>query len=124
MHQSTSFPQIEQPAAAALTTTETATLAGCEEIIKDRGRRSFVEVGKALATIRDSKLYRETHDTFEAYCKERWQISRPQAYRQIEEAQTIEVLSPNGDTLPEVESHVRPLLQFPLRIGGILAARR
>jgi hypothetical protein len=28
-------------------------------------------VGKALMEIRDSKAYRDQHDTFEAYCKER-----------------------------------------------------
>ena len=30
---------------------------------------TFYEVGKALEEIREQKLYRETHKTFEAYCQ-------------------------------------------------------
>jgi hypothetical protein len=37
------------------------------ENVIERGLSTFVEVGNALLEIRDSKLYRETHPTFEAY---------------------------------------------------------
>lgn len=46
-------------------------LAECEETIA-RGVRGYVEAGEALRTIRDARLYRETHGTFEDYCRERW----------------------------------------------------
>lgn len=54
---------------------EQRSLARCEEKI-EKGMATFVEVGKALAEIRDRKLYRDTHKTFAAYVKERWGKSR------------------------------------------------
>lgn len=45
---------------------------------------AFVAAGAALSAIRDAKLYRETHATFEGYCQERWGLSRPRAYQLIE----------------------------------------
>lgn len=35
------------------------------EAIIERGLATFVEVGTALAEIRDNRLYRESHGTFE-----------------------------------------------------------
>ncbi len=40
--------------------------------------------GEALATIRDERLYRITHSTFEAYVNDRWGFSKTTAYRMIE----------------------------------------
>jgi hypothetical protein len=37
---------------------------------------SFIAVGKALFTIRDSKLYREQFRTFGEYCNVRWGIGK------------------------------------------------
>ena len=34
-----------------------------------RGLQTFFEVGSALAEIRDSRLHRQTHQTFEDYCQ-------------------------------------------------------
>lgn len=42
------------------------------ESVIERGQQTFIEVGVALAEIRDSKLYRERFATFEDYCKDRW----------------------------------------------------
>lgn len=50
-------------------------LTECESIIS-KGRAAFVEVGRALAEIRDSSLYRASHKTFEGYCQERWGFGR------------------------------------------------
>ena len=41
-----------------------------------QGLASFVEVGEALSDIRDARLYRATHGTFESYCAEKWGMSR------------------------------------------------
>jgi len=45
-------------------------------------------VGKALMEIRDSKAYRDQHDTFEAYCKERWGFTDRHA-RELISAETV-----------------------------------
>jgi hypothetical protein len=79
-----------------------------EEKIIERGMKSFVEVGNALMRIRDNDLCTVSHDTFESYCKKRWGMSRPQAYRLIDGAKVTECLSPIGD-IPASESVARPL---------------
>jgi hypothetical protein len=78
------------------------------ENVIERGLSTFVEVGNALLEIRDSKLYRETHPTFEAYCRHRWRISRSYAYRQIKAASVAGLLSPIGD-IAITESQARAL---------------
>ena len=64
---------------ATLMVIETQRLEACEQTIR-MGMSTFVEVGQALAMIRDQKLYRDTHKTFQAYCKDRWGRSREWAY--------------------------------------------
>lgn len=71
---------------------ETARLTQCEKAI-EKGLGTFVEVGQALLDIRDSKLYRASHKTFEAYCKERWDISRPRAYALIDQAKVVQAVA-------------------------------
>ena len=41
--------------------------------------KSFVAVGRALFTIRDSKLYREEFKTFNEYCNVRWGMGKSYA---------------------------------------------
>lgn len=86
----------------ALTAEERQDLAGLELVI-DRGRKAFVEVGAALGEIRDARLYRETHATFEDYLAERWQMSRPRGYEMIQAAEVARSLSAMADT-PAVEN--------------------
>lgn len=62
--------------------------------------------------VRDARLYRQTHGTFEDYCKERWGMHRSRAYRFIEAAETVEALSPMGDTVPNNERQARPLTKL------------
>ena len=59
----------------SLTPLESATLATYETVIQ-QGLESFVEVGNALAAIRDNRLYRSEHDTFEEYCQAKWSLNR------------------------------------------------
>jgi len=82
-------------------------LEACEAVI-DQGLRTFFEVGKALTEIRDDRLYQENYQSFEGYCLERWNISRPHAYRLIDAAEVVQNLSPIGD-IPLHESQLRPL---------------
>jgi hypothetical protein len=50
-----------------LSATDEARLIDFERRI-ERGLTTFVEVGNLLAAIRQDRLYRQTHTTFEAYC--------------------------------------------------------
>jgi hypothetical protein len=95
---------------AILSTAERTDLALCEATI-ERGWAAFVQVGKALATIRDRRLYREQSRTFEEYCREKWQYAKSHAYRLIGAAEVIRHLSPIGDIpVPKHEAQVRPLI--------------
>lgn len=96
---------------SALALAETKALAECEAVI-ERGRETFIAVGQALLRIRDERLYRAAHKTFEDYCRDRWGWSRSHAYRQIEAAEVAENLSPIGD-IPENESQARMLVGLP-----------
>jgi hypothetical protein len=82
-------------------------LADLEQII-DKGKAAFIEVGEALAEIRDNQLYKEKCSTFEAYLDERWQISRAQGYRLIAAAKVAE-MSPIGDK-PDNEHQARKII--------------
>jgi len=74
---------------------------------------SFSKAGDALVEIRDNRLYRETHGTFEDYCRERWEMSKTQANRLIAAAQVIHNIvkvKESKDIAEHLsESAVRPL---------------
>jgi hypothetical protein len=94
-------------------TPELADLMEWEKPIES-GLRSFVEVGNALAAIRDGKKYKVAgYTTFDDYCRQRWGISRQHAHRSIQAATVIAEMSPIGDILPTTESQVRPLAAVP-----------
>lgn len=57
-----------------------------EEVIS-RGLETFREVGMALFAIRERKLYRTTHGTFEAYCLDRWSFTDRRARQLIDAAE-------------------------------------
>jgi hypothetical protein len=86
---------------------ESTQLAACEAVV-ERGPQTFYEVGTALLDIRDARLYRATHGTFEEYCRERWNISKAYAHRMIAAAEVVGNLSPIGDKAAS-ESQIRPL---------------
>jgi hypothetical protein len=73
---------------ATLNPAALVTLADCEQRI-ERGLKSFIDVGEALATIHNGHLYRRTHTTFEDYCRERWNLSRPRAYELMAAADVV-----------------------------------
>lgn len=54
-----------------------------------RGLATFVEVGTALAEIRDRRLYRATHGTFEDYCSGRWGMVASRARQLIGAAEVV-----------------------------------
>jgi hypothetical protein len=88
-------------------------LAALEEVI-ERGLGTFVEVGEALTEIRDSRLYQDTHGTFERYCRERWGISRPRAYELIGAATVVRELSGMPDRpLPQNARQATEIARIP-----------
>src|SRR4051812_46375007 len=96
-----------------LSSTDRVALLECEAIIR-HGLKAFVEVGHALTTIRDSKLYRERFGTFEEYCKKVWDISDRHARHLWSAAEVVDELAAQSfAVLPETESQARPLAKLP-----------
>lgn len=62
------------------------------EAVITTGIQSFVEVGTALLTIAEKRLYRETHGSFEPYCQEKWSMSARRAYQLCEAAKVVNSL--------------------------------
>lgn len=77
------------PVGNKLTASERTKLAKYEATIRSHFE-SFRPAGEALQNIRDSRLYRETHATFEDYCREKWEMSKTQANRLIAAAKVVE----------------------------------
>jgi hypothetical protein len=73
-----------------------------------------IKIGEALRQIRDSKLYRATHKTFEAFCIAEFEIKEAQAYRLIAAADVKESLkgSPVGEKITN-EGQARALAVVP-----------
>jgi len=69
-----------------LTTSQQSRRDDLERTIKNT-KGGFVACGRALAEMRDSKLYRNTHGTFEAYCEDVWLWKKSRVYQLIEDAQ-------------------------------------
>jgi DNA modification methylase len=95
-----------------LTRTEKQRRNELEKVIA-RGQKAFIEVGEALIEIRESRLYRDTHPTFDAYVQERWTIRRSRAYQLIDAAEMSTRVDIAGLPAPESEKHIRPLKQLP-----------
>ncbi|MBD2309997.1 hypothetical protein H6G17_31860, partial [Chroococcidiopsis sp. FACHB-1243] len=74
-----------------------------------------------LKQLRDLRLYRSTHKTFEEYAKDRFGYNRAHAYRLIQAAQVIENLSPNGRQIDEMSPIGRHLLPRSERLCRELA---
>ena len=78
--------------------------------------RAFYEAGTALRELRDRRLYRSTHVTFEEYCRERFDFTRRRPYQLIEAAQIydnlIDKCEPMVPVLPTKEGQVRPLSEL------------
>lgn len=64
--------------------------------------------------IRDSRLYRESHGTFEEYCKSKWGLKQSRAYQMIDAAKvSTNLKSSTNVELPQKESQARPLTKLP-----------
>ncbi len=75
--------------------------------------RAFVEAGAALRQLRDRRLYRSTHKTFEEYCQDRFRFQRRHCYQLIDAAGVVDNLCANGaQILPTSERQVRFLTKL------------
>ncbi|WP_313890023.1 MULTISPECIES: hypothetical protein [Nostoc] len=110
------------PASATITVTAVEVPELTEQEQSDRlhlerkVERAFFEAGKALMELRDRRLYRSTHKTFEDYCRERFGFSRRQPYHLIEAAvifdNLVEKCERSVHILPTNEWQVRPLTKL------------
>lgn len=81
--------------------------------IIDAGLHTFVEVGNALAVIREQRLYRATSTTFEAFCEEHWHMTSRHANRLMNAAEIADEVNPKIGPMVrklEHESHARVLV--------------
>ncbi|WP_193200942.1 hypothetical protein [Nostoc sp. MG11] len=112
----------ENPATATITVTAVEIPELTEQEISDRlylerkVERAFFEAGKALAELRDRRLYRSTHKTFEDYCRDRFGFSCRQPYHLMEAAvifdNLVEKCERSVHILPTNEWQVRPLTKL------------
>lgn len=84
-----------------------------ENVIK-KNIGAFYEVGRALMEIRDKGLYRDVlgFDTFEAYCKARWDFNRAHAYRLMDSVKVINNVSESETKKPVNLEQTRPLAKL------------
>lgn len=106
------YDVMDAPEVFPLATAEQDTLARCEAVIGE-GLQTYIEVGRAMAIIRDDKLYRQHYDTWEEYCVDRWGMSRQRAYQLIDASQVADDLSTIVDTSEIPESHMRVIAKAP-----------
>jgi hypothetical protein len=92
-----------------LTPSERNELYQCELVIEG-GLRTFVDVGNALLTIRDKRLYRDEYGTFETYCQERWGFVPSRARQLIAAARIVGNIGTVTNVTPANESQARPLM--------------
>jgi len=78
--------------------------------LEEKVEQAFNLAGLALKTLRDKRLYRESHNTFESYCRDRFGHSRQKANFLIVAADIFQHLTTNGcQILPANERQIRPL---------------
>ena len=77
-----------------MTDKERAELAAYEHLVE----QPELARGLALRVIRDMRLYRESFETFEQYCVERWKLSKTHVNRLIKGAEVLKNLAPIGVT--------------------------
>jgi hypothetical protein len=110
------------PASATITVTAVEVTELSQEEQSDRlhlerrVERAFFEAGKALAELRDRRLYRSTHKTFEEYCRDRFGHSRRQSYLLMDAAvvfdNLVEICDQFDHKMPTAEGQVRPLTKL------------
>jgi hypothetical protein len=94
----------------SLSTDEKRELAQHEEVIK-RYAEAYADVGESLLAIRDHRLYRVTHKTFESYCVERLGFTKTHANHLIASVAVVRNLT-SIDVKPKNLAQTRPLARL------------
>jgi hypothetical protein len=102
---------LPQPASPIATTpvlilAEEEMLAKCEAAV-DSLALAFWLAGKALHVIRDGRLYRGTHSTFEEYTLDRWKMGKAQANKLIRTWRIAEAVFEKSNTLAPIGAKAR-----------------
>ncbi|MBD2511484.1 hypothetical protein IQ274_27710 [Nostoc sp. LEGE 12447] len=121
-HDLEDISQEENPATATITVSAVEVTELTQEEQSDRlhlerkVERAFFEAGKALAELRDRRLYRSSHRTFEDYCRDRFGHSRRQSYLLMDAATVfdnlVEICDQFDHILPTAEGQVRPMTKL------------
>jgi len=85
------------------------------DAIISRGLKTFIEVGNALLEYRESRLYRESYPTFEAWVQAKHGITRQHAGRLIAAATVANNIAGEMEPIgyiPESESVLRPVAKL------------
>ncbi|MEH1867396.1 MAG: hypothetical protein V7K69_20630 [Nostoc sp.] len=111
----------ENPATATITVSAVEVPELTEQEQSDRlhlerkVERAFFEAGKALTELRDRRLYRSTHKTFDEYCLDRFGYNRSRSYQLVDAAVVVDNLQKCPqivDILPTAEGQVRPMTKL------------
>lgn len=84
------------------------------QIIRN-GKRTFLEVATALWRIREARLYKSTHESWESWCIDNWWGTKRSADRQIAAAKIAAEMSAAGQNVPRAASHLHALADVPER---------
>ena len=75
--------------------------------------RAWEEAARALRELRDRRLYRSSHKTFEQYCQDRFGYNRISAHYKIAASEVFEnLLTKSEQIMPTKETQVRPLAKL------------
>lgn len=99
-----------------LTPIESEERAFHERVVDDvkGGIEKLASIGDAsLKVLRDKRLYRASHKTFEDYCQERFGFTRQRASQKIGFLALLDDLSTRVDKAPATEGQARPLTKLP-----------
>lgn len=101
---------IPQDAPGDLSQHERARLAKLEAAVDDHVA-SFARAGAALDEIREQRLYRQTHDRFDDYCREHWGFTAGRARQLIRAARAVTAGNARGAC---TEREARAMLAKPV----------
>jgi hypothetical protein len=93
---------------------EQAQLTACESSI-DGLRIAFWAAGRALQIVRDGRLYRDSHGTFDEYVEQRWDMQRSYAHKLIRAWPLAAKLNPVAPGINE--GQIRELLPVAAEHG-------
>jgi len=91
---------------------ESKRLEELEKVIA-RGKQTFVEVGLALAEIRDLRLYKREYDSFREYCQKKWGWEKRYTNYVIAGAEAVKSLPEKVGTAVPTLAAARELARIP-----------